>query len=93
MFALAKDRVSFAGSYSSPFRLATPGAARIDVGSSSGANGTAMRIVQVSSTDFDDETATLHEWVSNSPAADSLLMPFWAAPSTPNVFLTAYKIF
>lgn len=61
--------------------------------SSSGANGTAMRIVQVSSTDFDDETATLHEWVSNSPAADSLLMPFWAAPSTPNVFLTAYKIF
>ena len=61
--------------------------------SNSGANGATMNITEVSPTDFDNEINTLHEWISNSPASDPILMPFWAAPNTPNVFLTAFKIF
>lgn len=57
-----------------------------------GEPGTTMSIHEVDSGDMDTELNTLHTWLSTSPAADPLLMPFWAAVNTPDIFITAYKI-
>lgn len=58
----------------------------------SGNAGTTMSLHEVDATNLDLEIRTLHTWTSSSPAADPILMPFWSAPSSPNVFITAYKI-
>lgn len=59
----------------------------------SGEAGTLMSIHLVNPDNWDDETSTLHQWTSTSPAADPILMPFWSAVSTPNIFITGFKIF
>lgn len=59
----------------------------------SGTNGTQISIHEVSAGNFDTNISLLHQFISNNPATDAILMPFWTAPAVTSVFISGFKVF
>ncbi|WP_025663272.1 hypothetical protein [Aquimarina megaterium] len=58
----------------------------------SGINGTRITIIEVRADNFDMQVQFVHQWISNCPANDPVLMPYWSAVGNPEMFLSAFKI-
>ncbi len=58
----------------------------------SGISGTQVSISEVDKSNFDIELAQVHGWISNCPASEPVLTPYWSVVSNPDVFLTAFRI-
>jgi len=59
----------------------------------SGTNGTQITIHEVLESDFETNINLLHQFISNNPATDAILMPYWAAPAFENVFISGFRVF
>ena len=53
---------------------------------------TLMSLYEVDSLDFDNELQLLHQWSSNCPANNEILMPYWSSIGNFDVFLAGFKV-
>ena len=59
----------------------------------SGASGSQMQFFEVDENNFNVNVNLLHSWISNNPATDTNLFPFWAAPNNSTFYVSAFRIF
>jgi len=59
----------------------------------SGTNGAQITIHEVLESNFETNISLLHQFISNTPATDTVLMPFWVAPAFATVFISGFKVF